>query len=102
MSDPRYTDPDPRLSDPVRRRESTGGMWGWIAGVAVLLLIGFVLVAGWNSNPDTASNSSSAPVTTGNNAPRAPASTTGSGTTSPRPMQPAPAAPSAPQAPRGQ
>ena len=95
MSDPRYT--DPRLSDPVLRRdESAGGMWGWIAGVAVLLLIGFLLVAGWNSNSNTASNGS-APVTTGSSAPRAPASTTGSGTTSPRPMTPAPAAPAAPR-----
>ena len=52
MTDPRFTDPhtsDPRLSDPViRRDESVGGMWGWIAGVAVLLLIGFLIVAGWN------------------------------------------------------
>ena len=50
MTDPRFTDPhtsDPRLSDPViRRDESVGGMWGWIAGVAVLLLIGFLIVAG--------------------------------------------------------
>ena len=40
MTDPRFTDPrynDPRLSDPVLRRDdsATGGMWGWIAGVAV-------------------------------------------------------------------
>jgi len=45
MTDPRFTDPrynDPRLSDPVLRRDDSaaGGMWGWIAGVAVLLLIG--------------------------------------------------------------
>ena len=67
MTDPRFTDPrssDPRLSDPViRRDESVGGMWGWIAGVAVLLLIGFLIVAGWNNNGSTASNGSS-PVTT--------------------------------------
>lgn len=95
MSDPRYT--DPRLSDPVLRRdEAVGGMWGWIAGVAVLLLIGFLIVAGWNSNSNTASNSATAPITTGNNAPRAPATTTGSGTTSPRPMAPMTPAPSTP------
>ena len=47
MSDPRYT--DPRLSDPVLRRdEGLGGTWGWIAGVAVLLLIGFLIIAGGN------------------------------------------------------
>ena len=34
MSDPRYT--DPRLSDPVLRRdEAVNGKWGWIAGIAV-------------------------------------------------------------------
>ena len=44
MSDPRLTDPkwndpvDPRLNDPVLRRDTNGdGAWGWIAGVAVLL-----------------------------------------------------------------
>src|SRR5262249_58615498 len=63
MTDPRFTDPrlndpvDPRLSDPViRRDESAGGMWGWIAGVAVLLLIGFVIIAGWDSNRNTVSS----------------------------------------------
>ena len=44
MTDPRFT--DPRLSDPVVRRDESaaGGMWGWIAGVAVLLLIGFLII----------------------------------------------------------
>ena len=67
MTDPRFTDPrynDPRLSDPVLRRDdsATGGMWGWIAGVAVLLLIGFLIIAGNNSN--TASSGSSPTATT--------------------------------------
>ena len=44
MTDPRFTDPrynDPQSSDPVLRRDASaaGGMWGWIAGVAVLLLM---------------------------------------------------------------
>ena len=69
MTDPRFTDPrynDPRLSDPVLRRdERVGGMWGWVAGVAVLVLIGFLIIAGWNSNTNTASSGSSAPATTG-------------------------------------
>ena len=54
MTDPRFT--DPRLSDPVIRRDESaaGGMWGWIAGVAVLLLIGFLIVAGWNPFAATA------------------------------------------------
>jgi hypothetical protein len=105
MTDPRFTDPrynDPRLSDPVLRRDDSaaGGMWGWIAGVAVLLLIGFLIIAGWNNNPNTASSGSS-PTTSGT----AP-STTGSGSTSPKPatpaapMAPAPIAP-APSAPQG-
>ena len=64
MSDPRY---DPRLSDPVMRRpDSVGGMWSWIAGVAVLVLIAIILIAGWNSNTRTATNG--------------PAATTGSAT----------------------
>jgi hypothetical protein len=65
MSDPRYTDPrstDPRLNDPadprfsdpvVRREQNSGSMWGWVAGIAVLALIGFIMVAGWNSGPNT-------------------------------------------------
>lgn len=98
MTDPRFT--DPRLSDPVIRRDESaaGGMWGWIAGVAVLLLIGFLIVAGWNNNSTTASNgSSSAPPTTSSSTlPRNTApSTTGSGVTSPQPLS-TPSAPSAP------
>lgn len=108
MSDPRFTDPrttDPRLNDPVlRREEPASAMWGWVAGFAVLALIAFVVVAGWNSSGPTASNiNSPPPVTTGANTPAntpnttmrnvtPPASTTtGSGATSPQPATPAPA-----------
>ena len=66
MSDPRYTDPrysDPRLSDPVLRHdESVGGVWGWIAGLAVIALVAFLLIAGWNSNSTTASNNPRPPA----------------------------------------
>ena len=98
MTDPRFTDPrynDPRLSDPVLRRDDSaaGGMWGWIAGVAVLLLIGFLIIAGWNNNPNTASSGSS-PTATGSAPMSSTPSTTGSGSTSPRPATPA--APTAP------
>ena len=88
MTDPRY---DQRQNDPVLSRdESAGGVWGWIAGLAILALIAFVVVAGWNSDRNTASNANP-PVTTGS-APRAmPQSTTGSGSTAPQPMTPAPA-----------
>jgi hypothetical protein len=93
MSDPRYTDP---RTDPVLRDESVGGAWGWIAGLAVLALIAFVLIAGWNSNPNTASNAPS-PMATGSAPARmVPPTTTGSGSTSPSPMAPAPAPSNAP------
>ena len=55
MSDPRYT--DPRLSDPVLRRDETiGGPWSWVAGIAVIALIAFLVIIGANSNSNTASN----------------------------------------------
>jgi hypothetical protein len=93
MSDPRYTDPrysDPRLSDPVLRRDETvGGMWGWIAGLSVLALIAFILVASWTSDHNSAMNNNpSAPITTGSAPMRSP-STTGSGLMSPQPVTPA-------------
>jgi hypothetical protein len=97
MSDPRFTDPrysDPRLSDPVLRRDDSAvGVWGWIAGIAVLALIAFVIIAGSNGDhTNTASTNNTAPVTTGS-APGGmpPRSTTGSGATSPQPMSPPPA-----------
>jgi hypothetical protein len=106
MSDPRYTDPrstDPRLNDPadprfsdpvVRREQNSGSMWGWVAGIAVLALIGFIMVAGWNSGPNTTASTNPPPATTASTPMRnvtPPASTTGSGATSPRPVAPAPA-----------
>lgn len=94
MTDPRFT--DPRLSDPVLRRdEAVGGVWGWVAGLAVLALIGFIMIASWNSADTTASNSPSSPPMTTGSAPRnvTPPSTTGSGSTSPSPMTPSPATP---------
>jgi hypothetical protein len=89
MTDPRFT--DPRLSDPVLRRdEPIGGTWGWIAGIAVVALIAFLVIAGLNGNSNTASNSTS-PATTGSATRQmSPPTTTGSGSTSPQPMMPAP------------
>ncbi|HEY5280475.1 MAG TPA: hypothetical protein VIJ67_12025 [Pseudolabrys sp.] len=89
MTDPRYTDPptDPRFRDPVLRDDTSrgGAMWGWIAGIAVLILIVFVLIGGWNgSGTNTASNAPNNPAAT----------TTGSapgGAMAPRPATPAPA-----------
>ncbi len=109
MSDPRfsdkgYTDPrqnDPNFIEPVPvRNNSGGGMWGWVAGLAVVALIAFVVIAGWNSSTTNTATGpgASAPVTTGNNMRDVtPPSTTGSGATSPRPMT-NPATPSAPPA----
>ena len=99
MTDPRFTDPrysdaqnsDPRYVPPAPlRSENAGGVWGWIAGLAVVALIAFVVVAGWNSaTTNTASNppaATPAPMTTGSGAPIrnvTQPSTTGSGSTSP-------------------
>jgi len=96
MSDPRF---DQRLSDPVERRpDAAGGMWGWVAGIAVVVLIAIILIAGWNSNKNTASN---APASTTGSAtqpmtpPAMPQSTTGSAPRS-SPMAPTAPAPSRP------
>lgn len=108
MSDPRYT--DPRLDDPRNdpnfiqpaplRDESTGGVWGWIAGLAVVALIAFVVLAGWNnsSTQNAANPTPPAPITTGDSGPVrnvTPPSTTGSGSSS---TMTNPANPSAPPA----
>jgi hypothetical protein len=99
MSDPRYT--DQRLNDPMLRRDRSGdSTWGWIAGIAVLLLIGFIVVAGWNSSGDNTAANNQPPITTGSTPMRnvTPQSTTGSGSTSPSasPMAPSPAPSPAP------
>jgi hypothetical protein len=54
MTDPRFT--DPRLSDPMIRRdewtsgrdENVGDMWNLVGGISLLLLIGFLIFAGWS------------------------------------------------------
>lgn len=82
MSDPRFTegsfpDPippptDPRLGAPVEPFRTGGALWGWIGGIAVLILIAFILVGGWGggerSGTNTAANApapATAPATTG-------------------------------------
>ena len=48
MTDPRFT--DPRLSDPmIRRDENVGDMWNLVGGISLLLLIGFLIFAGWST-----------------------------------------------------
>ncbi|MGA7388352.1 MAG: hypothetical protein WBW99_10560 [Pseudolabrys sp.] len=90
MTDPRFT--DPRLivlSDPVRRHEDAGGVWSWVvAGISLLLLIGFIIFASWNNNSNTASSGSALPTAASRTA--TPPSTTGSGLSSPQPITPAP------------
>jgi len=99
MSDPRYTDPlrsdpSPLQSDPVLARDesASGGVWGWVAGIAILALIAFVVIAGWNGDRNSASNNASPATSTAQRTLPGP-STTGSGSTSPQPMTPAPSAP---------
>ena len=98
MSDPRYT--DPRLSDPVLRRdERVGGPWGWVAGFAVLVLIAFLVIIGTNSPTTKTANDNAAPATAGNAMRQVgPPATTGSGAGSPRPLTPAPTTPRSPPA----
>ena len=92
MTDPRFT--DPRLSDPMIRRdewtsgrdENVGGMWSWVAGVSMLLLIGFLIFAGWNNNSNTANK----PTTTASRTVTPPSSPTGMGSSSPQTITPAP------------
>jgi hypothetical protein len=69
-SAPRGPDPtlDPMMRDPVERDRTGGAMWGWIAGIAVLILIGFIIVGGWGSGTHNGTNTASnspAPATTG-------------------------------------
>ena len=77
---------DPRFDPVIRRHESVRGMWGWVAVVSSLLLIGFIILASWNSN--IASSNSSQTTTASPTA--TPPSTKGSGSSSPKPITPAP------------
>ena len=100
MTDPRYTDPrysDPRSDAGLPQGDGVGGPWGWIAGIAAIVLIAFLVIAGVNhgSNPQANSGAPGGPATASRG--MAPPSTTGSGGTSPQPMTP-----SAPSRPSGQ
>jgi hypothetical protein len=73
---------DPRFTDPLRRDDSAaGGVWGQIAGVAVLLLIIFLIAAGQNNTSNTTSSGSS-PTATSTAPMSSRPSTTGSGSLS--------------------
>ena len=91
MTDPRYTDPrysDPRSDTGLPQGESIGGPLGWIAGIAVVVLIVFVVIAGINHGNNTGSNNSLTTTGITPNGGIKPPSTTGSGGTSPQPMSP--------------
>ena len=57
-------------------------MWAWVAAASALLLIGFILVASWNSN--IVSSDPSQPTTASRTA--TPPSTEDSGSSSPKPF----------------
>jgi hypothetical protein len=38
---------DPYLQGPDPEEKEESALWGWIAGIAVIILIMFVLVGGW-------------------------------------------------------
>ena len=77
---------DPRFDPVIRRYESVGGVWGWVAAVSSLLLIGLVILASWNNK---IASSDSSPQTTASRT-ATPPSTEGSGSSSPKPITPAP------------
>ena len=56
-------------TEPIERDRTGGAMWGWIAGIAVLILIAFVLVGGgggwWSSNTVARAPVAPTPTTTG-------------------------------------
>jgi hypothetical protein len=111
MTDPRNTDPrrhDYQFSDPVRRHEqSVDRMWGWIAGLAVVVLIVFIVIVGWNASaPTTASNTprQSAPAvsTTGQAPSTRPAPSPAPGQSAPgKPLKLAPTTPPPSSTPNG-
>ncbi len=89
MSDPRFDQQDPRLSDPVQRYDDVGSNnpWSWIAGLGVLaLIIVFLVIGGHNANQQNAGNTSSPAATSGLGS--APRSTTGMGSPTMQPTQP--------------
>ena len=93
MTDPRFTDPDPRSSDSrsddpyFLHGESLGRVWFWVPALGLVLLSGALILA--NNYTNTASKESS-PTATSSQPARTPPSTTGSGSSSPQPTTPAP------------
>jgi hypothetical protein len=80
MTDPRYTDPP--------FNTGLGGSWGWIAGIAVVVLITWVVIAGINQGTSPASDKPLATTESAPNSGTKPSRTTGFGGFSPQPMTP--------------
>lgn len=80
----------PRQTEP---RTGNGAMRTWVAGIAVVILVAFVLAVGWNNTMQTADNAP--PATMGSGGATMPPSTTGSGTTGSAPAM-APSQPATP------
>jgi hypothetical protein len=89
MTDPRFNDPryiDPRYSDPVLCRDETnGGAGGSIAGIAIIAVIAFGIIVGWNGNKNSTSNNLPQ-MATGSVDHAMPPSVAGSGPMLPRPL----------------
>lgn len=71
-TEPPYENPYPGSSPSDRRRVAS--MWGWIVGIAVVILVAFIVAAVWSGDTRTAGT--------------APIETTGLGTTATHPTPP--------------
>jgi hypothetical protein len=102
MSDPLYTKPrysESQFSEPVgRRSDSVGGTWGWVAGIAVIVLIALFLIAGSHGINNTTANlpagapGSTTSTTTGMGSPsQFPAHRPATPAPTPAPLSPPPA-----------
>jgi hypothetical protein len=89
----RRTREEPRVDttlDPIDRQRTGGAVWGWVAGIAVLILIAFVLIGGWGGgNGDNVARAPTAspPATTGTAPAGQPPATTGTAPTSQPPAR---------------
>jgi hypothetical protein len=83
------------LSDPVLRRDDSvgGSMWGAIAGLGVIALVVFLLVAGYSRNHDTIGNAPAANNSSTATHPMTPLGTTSPSSGTQHPLMPAPQKP---------
>lgn len=87
MTDPRFTDPDPRSSDSrfddpyFLHGESLGRVWFWVPALGLVLLSGALILA---NNYTNAASKVSSPTATSSQPARTPPSSTGSGSSAPQ------------------